>query len=214
MPPEDEADLVALADGCLYGPRRAELERRLAVEPELADALEGQQAALSLLNASYVPAPLSLRLRVEELQTAAQARRRWRPAVAAAFAAALSTLVILFAGSGPAVADVLPIGLLPATAPAVPSFAGVQYPAYEGWKATGSRHDVIDGRDVQTVFYSRDGRTIAYAIVDGPALSDDGSLRVLRSGGQVAVTWTRAGRTCVIVGVGADADALARLAVW
>ena len=73
---------------------------------------------------------------------------------------------------------------------------------------------MIDGRDVQTVFYARDGKTIAYAIVDGPPLSDDGSLQVVRSGGQVAVTWTRAGRTCVIVGSGADADALARLAVW
>jgi hypothetical protein len=68
---------------------------------------------------------------------------------------------------------------------------------------------------VRTVFYEgRDGREVAYAIVAGPALSRDEALRVVRADGAVAVTWTRAGRTCVIAASGGDADALARLAVW
>jgi hypothetical protein len=73
---------------------------------------------------------------------------------------------------------------------------------------------VVDGREVRTVFYERDGRVIAYAIVSGPALSDDGALRSLRDDGVVAVTWTRAGHTCVIAAAGVDAHVLARLAVW
>ena len=33
LTPEDEGDLAALADGCLHGPRRAELEARVAATP-------------------------------------------------------------------------------------------------------------------------------------------------------------------------------------
>jgi len=66
---------------------------------------------------------------------------------------------------------------------------------------------------VRTVFYARDGREIAYSIVAGPALSDDSALRTVRDGSLSAVTWTRDGRTCVIVGTG-DPEVLARLAVW
>jgi hypothetical protein len=104
----------------------------------------------------------------------------------------------------------------PATAPATleREFEGVRFPSYEKWRATGERTDVIDGRDVRTVFYARDGRTIAYAIVAGPALSEEDALRTVRADGQVAVTWTRSGRTCVIASAGGDARALARLAVW
>jgi hypothetical protein len=50
--------------------------------------------------------------------------------------------------------------------------------------------------------------------VAGPALSEDDALRVVRDGAVAAVTWTRAGRTCVIVASGVDAEVLARLAVW
>ena len=220
LSPEDEADLAALADGALYGPRRAALQQRLAAEPELAAALERQRTALSLLAAASVPAPLSLRMAVEELEAAQPVvvgrRRRLWPAAALAVAATVAAFVVLLAARGPAVDDVLAVAMRPATAPAAlgQPFEGVRFPSYEHWRATGSRTDVVNGRRVRTVFYAREGRVIAYAIVAGPALSDDAALRRLRRDGVVAVTWTRDGRTCVIAAVGGDAGTLARLAVW
>jgi anti-sigma factor RsiW len=219
LPPEDEADLAALADGSLYGPRRAAIEARLRREPELAAALARQRAVVARLIASAPPAPPSLRMRVEELEVAPVLvrRRPWRPAAALALAAVMAAFVVLLAAGGPAVEQVLAVAARPATAPAAldRSFEGVRFPRYEKWRATGERTDVIDGREVRTVFYAgRDGREIAYAIVEGPALSRDEALRVVRDDGVVAVTWTRHGRTCVIAASGGDADALARLAVW
>jgi anti-sigma factor RsiW len=222
LPPEDEADLAALADGSLYGPRRAAIEARIAADPELAGALERQRVAVAMIAGSSLPAPLALRMKVEELEAAqpvARAAWRWPRLFAAsglALAATLAALAVMLGGGGPAVGDVLAVGLRPATAPASleRSFEGVRFPEYEKWRATGSRTDTIDGRRVRTVFYERDGRTIAYAIVSGPALSDEGELRTVRDGEQVAVTWTRRGRTCVIVGSGGDPGVLARLAVW
>jgi hypothetical protein len=218
LPPDDEADLAALADGALYGPRRADIELRLKTEPALAEALERQRTAVAMIAAASVPAPPALRARIEELQAAPRRplRRRLIPAAALAFAATVAAFVVLLAGRGPAVEDVLAVALRPATAPAGSSeaFEGIRFPRYENWQATGTRSDVIDGRRVRTVFYERDGRTIAYAIVAGPALEDDGTLRALSDGDQVAVSWTRDDRTCVIVANGADPKALAKLAVW
>jgi anti-sigma factor RsiW len=219
LPPEDEADLAALADGSLYGPRRAAIEARLRREPELAAALARQRAVVARLIASAPPAPLSLRRRVGELDVAPPVLRRrpWRPAAALALAAVMAAFVVLLAAGGPAVEQVLAVAARPATAPAAldREFEGVRFPRYEKWRATGERTDVIDGRSVRTVFYEGgDGRQIAYAIVAGPALSEEEALRVVRDDGVVAVTWTRHGRTCVIAATGGDAKALARLAVW
>jgi hypothetical protein len=220
LSPEDEADLAALADGSLYGPRRAALEARLAAEPELAAALARQRVVLARLHATAPPAPLSLRMRVEGLEAERPGivRRPWRfwPASALALAVMVAAFVVLLAARGPGVEDVLAFTTRPATAaPALSrEFEGVRFPRYENWRATGERRDVIDGRDVRTVFYARDGRTIAYAIVSGPALSEDEALRAVRGSGQVAVTWTRRGRTCIIAASDGDARALARLAVW
>jgi anti-sigma factor RsiW len=218
LPPEDEADLAALADGSLYGPRRAALEARLRREPELAAALARQRAVVARLIATAPPAPLSLRLRVEDLEPVPPVLRRrpWRPAAAMALACLMAAFVVLLAAGGPAVEQVLAVAARPATAPASldRGFEGVKFPRYEKWRATGERTDVIDGREVRTVYYSQGRRVIAYAIVAGPALSEEAALREVRGDGVVAVTWTRAGRTCVIVARGGDADALARLAVW
>ena len=210
--------MAALADGCLTGVQRADAEARVAADPALAEALEDQRAALALLAAAARPAPLDLRLRVEELK-AARARPRRRKALVAglALAAALAAFMALLAERGPAVDDVLAAALRPATAPAasVEAFEGIRFPHYERWRTTGARTDVIDGRRVRTVFYERDGRTIAYTIVAGPPLDDAGALRAVNGDGDVvAVTWTRRGRTCVIAGSGVDAEVLARLAVW
>jgi hypothetical protein len=219
LPPEDEADLAALADGALHGPRRAALEARIAREPELAAAFERQCAVVRMLAASAPRAPLSLCLLVEELEAAQPVPRRPRrlwPAAALALAATMAAFVVLLAARGPAVEEVLAVSLRPATAPATLErpFEGVRFPSYEKWRATGERTDEVDGREVRTVFYERGGRVIAYAIVAGPALSDEEALREVRRDGVVAVTWTRDGRTCVIAAAGVDADVLARLAVW
>ena len=223
LPPEDEADLAALADGSLYGPRRAALEARLTREPELAAALARQRAVVARLIATAPRAPLSLRMYVEELeavQPPVVARRGWRlwPAAAVAFAASVALFVVLLAAPGPAIDDVLAVAGKPATAPAAleRGFEGVRFPTYEKWRAVGERSDVVDGRRVRTVYYrAGDGREIAYAIVAGPALSEEAALRSVRGDdGVVAVTWTRHGRTCVIAAVGGDARDLARLAVW
>ena len=219
---DEEADLVALADGLLSGPRRSELDARVAAEPVLAEALERQRAALAMIAAVALPAPLDLRLRVEELRAARRPRRLWARhgyAVAAAFAlaATLIAFTVLLGARGQVVDDLLAVALRPATAPAATgeAFEGIRFPHYEKWRTTGARTDVIDGRRVRTVFYERDGRTIAYAIVAGQALDDIGKLRAVRGGDDlVAVTWTRRGRTCMIIGSGVDAGVLARLAVW
>ena len=217
LPPAVEADLVALADGCLSGDRLAEVQARVAADPVLAEALRRQRAALAMIAAANLPAPLELRLRVEELRAARPRRRRIVPAAALALAATVIAFLVLIGGRGPAVDDVLAVALLPATAPAATgeAFEGIRFPHYEKWQATGTRTDVIDGRRVRTVFYERDGRTIAYAIVAGPALAGDGSLRTVRGADDVvAVTWTRHGRTCVIAAAGVDPGVLSRLAVW
>jgi anti-sigma factor RsiW len=232
LPPEDEADLAALADGCLYGARRAELEARVAAEPALAAALERQLAALAMISASTVPAPPALRMRVEAIEAERAGRRppwqwrparRWLPATGLALAATLAALVVLAGTPGPAVDDVLAVALRPATAQAsigggewlAEQVDGVRFPRYAKWRATGTRVDVVEGRQVRTVFYERQGTVIAYAVVAGPALESSEELRrITEPGDRVAVTWTRRGRTCVIVGRGVDAAVLAKLAVW
>jgi hypothetical protein len=219
---EDEADLVALADGCLYGGRRVDLEARMASDPTLADALAQQRAALAMLAAVSAPPPHALRDRIEELEHARRRRRRrrrrrWVPAAGIAVATVTAAVLVLVAGGGPAVDDVLAAGARPATAPAALAkpVDGVWFPTYEKWRTTGERTDVVDGRTTRTVFYERDGKTIAYTIVTGPALEENGSLHaVTGTDGRVAVTWTRRGRTCVISGSGIDARTLAGLAVW
>ena len=137
----------------------------LQTDPTLAEALERQRTALAMIAAAAEPAPLDLRLRIEELRAAPPPVRFWarrrRPAIAAAFALAamLMAFAVLLAGRGPVVDDVLAVALRPATAPAATgeAFEGIRFPYYDKWHATGARTDVIDGRRVRTVFYERDG---------------------------------------------------------
>ncbi len=77
LDPAAEADLVALADGCLAPCRRSELEARVAADPALAAALASQRAALALLAAAPC-ATAALRVRVDELAATVPRLRRSR----------------------------------------------------------------------------------------------------------------------------------------
>jgi anti-sigma factor RsiW len=221
LPPEDEADLVALADGNLSPARRAEMEARVAAEPRLAFALSQQRAALVLLStAGAVSMPPALQARVVELEAGRERSRRrlrlWLPAFGAAMATAAAAIVLMVAGGGPGVHDVITAALRPATAEAAPreQIDGLRFPHYyDKWRAVGSRADVIGGRSMRTVFYERDGKRIAYTIVARPALDGGGPRRLLRIDGRQAVQWTRADHTCLISG-DVDPATLVNLATW
>jgi hypothetical protein len=202
LTPEDEADLVALADGNLSAARRAEVEARVAADPALATALARQRTALAMIADLDTPAPLALRLRVEELKAHRRRLRRgrWLPAAFLATASATAALLLIFISGGPAVEDVFAGTQGPATAPAAGNeqIDGASFPHPEGWTATGTRTDEIGGRATKTVFYEKDDQRIAYTIVAAPALQDHDW--VLRSGKRLAYAWPKDNRTCIISG--------------
>jgi anti-sigma factor RsiW len=213
LAPADEADLVALADGNLAGEHRAEVEARVAREPELAAALERQRCALSLLAGLSTTAPLELRVRVAELRHRRRRLRlrRWLPAGFVAAAAATAVMLLMIAGGSPEPEDIAVVALRPATARVAPGqrIDGVRFPRPAAWRAVGTRKDVIEGRTTRTVFYERDGRRVAYTIVSGPAL--ERGRRVLPGGS--ALTWVRNGHSCVVSGR-VPAAVLAKAAAW
>ena len=103
----------------------------------------------------------------------------------------------------------------------------VRFPNFEGkfgWEAEGVRTDEIGGREAKTVFYRREGRRIAYTIVEGEQLawppgaekteSEGTDLRVFKDGDRTAVTWRRNGRTCVLSATNVPTDQLVELAAW
>jgi hypothetical protein len=155
-------------------------------------------------------------------------------ALAGAAAAAVLLAVVLAAPGGPTVEDAAAFATAPATAPAPPAQGaelalqqdGIPFPAWTekfGWEATGSRTDELDGRATTTVFYEKDGKTLAYTIVGGDALDvPDGDVievkgtpvTVFDDDGRLVATWERDGNTCVLSGDGVDAAKLAELAGW
>ena len=106
----------------------------------------------------------------------------------------------------------------------------VTFPNYAGkfgWKAVGTRTDEIDGRDTRTVFYEKDGKRIAYTVVEGDALpkpddAEQGDPRGHRaalaatSTTATVVTWERNGQTCVLSASKGEVsrDELLALAGW
>ena len=246
MSEADEAALAAYADDRLEPAERAALEARLAGEPALAAALERQRAGLTAITtaADSVSAPLALRSRIEAMQRAdATPRRRRRPgwgwlpsAGLAAAALAAVAIVVAFSG-GPATAEVLAAAVRPPVAaaqldPGQPRLLrdevdDVRFPNYEGkfgWEAVGTRTDEIGGRETKTVFYRREGRRIAYTIVEGEQLAwppgadrteqEGTKLRVFENEGRTVVTWRRKGRTCVLSATNVPTDQLLELAAW
>ncbi len=239
LTPSDEADLAALADGRLAPDRRAALEARLATDPDLALALERQRTAVRAVTgaAGETFAPHDLRLRVDDLGSARRTpsrRLRWLPLGAlAAVAAAVALAVLLVPSGGLSVEDAVAAADRPPTRaaqamPGVPQLLdedvdGVAFPNYArrfGWRATGVRDDVLDGRRARTVHYARGDARVAYTIVAGAPLERPDAerggvpLRTFDADHRTVVTWVRQGHTCVLSSKDAGAPALVELALW
>jgi hypothetical protein len=235
------ADLAAAADGTLDAEREAEIEAMAAADSELSEALERQRRAAAMIRGASADlhAPLALRERLEAERTKVarpRARRRRRSIGLAGVAAAAVLLAVVFTAPGaPTVADAAAFAAAPPAGPAPvadgPLLAlehdGVPFPAWAasfGWEATGARTGEIDGRDATTVYYEKDGSTLAYTIVGGDALDGPDDARTVMAegtpvdlfpaGGRVAATWERDGHTCLLVGAGVPDATLAELAGW
>ena len=237
------ADLAAAADGTLPRARQAELEALAERDAAVAAALDEQRRALTLIRgaAAEVRAPLALRERLEADRTRLarpRARRRWFSVALAGAAAAAALLAVVFAGpgGGPTLQEAAAFGAQPATGPApVPEGKllaaeqdGVAFPEWGakfGWEATGVRSGELDGRDATTVYYEKEGKTLAYTIVGGDALDWPDDARTItvegtrvdlfRAGdGRPAATWWRDGHSCVLSGEGVPGAKLAELAGW
>jgi hypothetical protein len=205
---------------------------------------ERQQRVQRLLSSGGPATPPSLRARL-----ARQPARPTRPAPWLGFRVALAgcvaavsvvaVLALTLAGqAGPTLADAARPAAQPATAPAPApdtrrsgllraSFAGVSYPDWErqfGWRATGRRHDTLDGRTAETVFYQHTHHRIGYTVVSGEPLEPPGhaerlvvnglEIRAYTDGPRDVITFRRNGRTCVLAGAVHRRSTLLKLASW
>jgi hypothetical protein len=148
-----------------------------------------------------------------------------------------AALILPSGTGGPTVVEAAQLSDLPATQERVPidpanpavlaeGVEGVPFPNLRpefGWQPAGSRTDELDGRSTTTVFYEKDGNTLAYTIVGGDALdAPDGTViraegtpvTVFQDGGRLVATWEREGNTCVLSGDGVEQAKLAELAGW
>jgi hypothetical protein len=164
-------------------------------------------------------------------------RRRTPALVAVAASVVLAAVVAVatFSGGGPGVEAVAGIGERPATKAAPDSdgtllgreFEGVTFPDWTrefGWMAIGGRSDTVEGRRAETVFYTHQGHTIAYTVVEGDQLEppegattmvvDGVTLHRFRDGERDVLTFERGGRTCVLAGMVLHDDTLPDLAAW
>jgi hypothetical protein len=167
-------------------------------------------------------------------------RRRgwgWLPSAGLAAAALAAVAIVIAFSGGPATAEVLAAAVRPPVAavqldPGQPRLLrdevdDVRFPNYEGkfgWEAEGVRTDEIGGRETKTVFYRREGRRIAYTIVEGEQLAwppgsdrtevEGTEFRVFEGEGRTAVTWRRKGRTCILSATAVPRDQLLELAAW
>ena len=78
-------------------------------------------------------------------------------------------------------------------------------------------------RKAVTVYYNRDGHSVAYTIVGGSPLPEPGGavmvlnryrLHTWAANGRTIVTWRRKGHTCVLSATGVPATMLQHLAAW
>jgi anti-sigma factor RsiW len=240
--PTPEEQITRLADGSLPAPEREALLRDVADSPELTAALAEQTQAVQLIRAIDIEAPAALRARVAALHAPRPERARWRLALPSglAVAAVIVAFVLVLAPSGKSanVRGAAQVALSAATLSAPSPTAGnpttintaidgVSFPDWNarGWQATGARHDVLAGHDVDTVFYSSATYSaVGYSIAGGTPLKVGSVERtvsingvhfeVIDADGATIVTWLRDGHTCVLASRHAGAAVLLPLASW
>lgn len=241
----DLASLAMLADGTLPDDRRAEVEARIAAVPGGRELLDNERRAVEALRTTAtVHAPASLRERIAaDRARAGRAPGRRRAVLGTGLAGALAVLVLALVlalpggtPGAPSVSQAAALGLRAPTAPAPPPARDapkvklardvdeVYFPnwGWTGWKASGERVDRLDGRRLDTVYYTGNHTRIAYTIVAGPALAqprgaaltvmNNTVLRSLGLGGRTVVTWRRDGHTCILSGAQVPDQVLLQLA--
>ena len=236
-----DAELASLADGSLPPQRRREIEDQINESAAARESIARQRRAVEIVRGAEADAPHSLHAAVADMLEPRTARRPARGAgwafagVAAGLAVAVFAAALVF-GGGTRPVDAA--AQLAAAGPALPAphessadskwlnakVADVAFPYWEddrGWKAYGARNDKFGARTAKTVYY-RDarGRSVAYTIVGGAALPDDGgtlhadgavSFRTSDSGGTSRVVWRRGGHTCIITARGVPSSELQTL---
>jgi anti-sigma factor RsiW len=240
---QELAELCAFADGTLPAERRAEVEARVAASPELLELVERQRQAVAATGALSGDGPSAALVEtVEALRPRRGGAWLGAPRLAlagglAVIVAIVGAIVLSGGPGGPTVADAARLGSEPANGPAPPPVSkgstrlaanveGVAFPnlaRWAGWHTVGVRRGRVDGRDATAVFYGKNGQRIAYVIVGGSGLSRPSGgetttragveYQTLRLNGRLAMTWRRAGHTCVLVGRASRAELL-KLASW
>jgi hypothetical protein len=230
-------ELVALADESLPDERRADVEARVAASPTATELLRAQRRAVEAVRAFAVAAPPGLR--PPEPAMPARRLRVARPLLGAACAAAAAVTAVSLSPGPPdsafarmAAVSARPASEVPGPASGGPgvlrrSFAGVTFPDWSrshDWQAVGARHDRVNGRATDTVFYRHSHHQIAYTVLSGHALGlpEDGrrveaggvTVQVFHDGPRTVAVFERGGRTCVLAGVVHREETLVMLAAW
>lgn len=241
------ADISALADGSIPRDRRRQTEQQIEASDELRRLFELERAAVEVLRQARERdrAPMSLRQRIaHELTARSNPVRRAPRMLAGGLAGAMSVVgaaaVLLLAGgtaAGPSVAQAAGLATRGVAGPGPPvnpgnprallqSVGKVDFPNWSympGWSTAGQRVDRLGDHLAVTVYYSFQGRDVAYTIVSVPALSQPhgqvvtaGGLRlhIFSLAGRRIVTWRRDGRTCVLSSRDVAAQRLESLAGW
>jgi anti-sigma factor RsiW len=204
----------------------------------LVDRQRRAVAATRVLASEPTPGSLRATVEAHRRARDSRRGRAWlvpRLGVAGAVAAVVAIVAVVLSGGpgGPTVAEAAQLADRPPAAPAPPpagesgtrlalDVEGVAFPNLLpsfGWRTVGVRRDKLDGRNATTVFYERDARRIAYVIVAGAGLPRPSGaqgtthagvlFQTLRVDGRQAVTWRRAGRTCVLIGAAPRDELLA-----
>jgi hypothetical protein len=237
-----EAELARLADGSLPAAKRLELRARVDASPELTQALTDQEQVVSMLRSVDEPAPTSLRTRIEAMTAASSTRspppRRIMLSAATALTVVVAAIVAVsqVGTSLPSVSQTAQLALAPAMTAPPPEAPGhngslavavdrVSFPywgARFGWRAVGTRADVLNARRIVTVYYANPaGARVGYSIVAGTALANPDGRMLTRHGVRFSlvhdrslqvITWLRSGHTCVLSSRGISEQALLRLA--
>jgi hypothetical protein len=215
-------------------------------DPRREDELAERGRALVAAAVAQTSAPLALRERIERDRERARpgvVRRRWfglAASFAAVAAAAAAALVISLGGaSNPSVLATVQLAgggpVLPAPKHDTANKAllqtkieGLPFPNWDHfrWRASGARHDEIEGRRATTVYYENPlGARAAYTILGGSSIKPPKSAKavdvrgqtyyVMNRGTRRIVVWDRDGHTCVMSAPRRVPEAkLLQLAAW